>query len=127
MQPKIMLRGFFILLLLSFSTATPAFSATINDTQLVRQDHWVYDAMSKLSMDAGIVNFVERTPLTVGELKFYLKEIAEYLLSPAGQELYQRVHSFLYDDGNWFQGRLAEKTGFSDIARKKVLRCSDKS
>lgn len=105
-------------LLLSFSTAAPAFSATINDIQLVRQDHWVYDAMSKLSMDAGIVNFVERTPLTVGELKFYLKEIADYLLSPAGQELYQRVYSFLYDDGNWFQGKLAEKTGFSDIALK---------
>lgn len=94
----------------------PAFSATINDTQLIRQDHWVYDAMAKLTMEAAIVNFTERSPLTVGELKFYLEEIAGYQLSPAGEALYQQVHNFLYTSDNWFQGLLAEKTGFSDRA-----------
>ena len=92
----------------------PAFPATINDTQLIRQDHWVYDAMAKLTMEAAIVNFTERSPLTVGELKFYLEEIAGYQLSPAGEALYQQVHNFLYTSDNWFQGLLAEKTGFSD-------------
>lgn len=52
----------------------------------------------------------------MGELKFYLEEIAGYQLSPAGEELYQRVHDFLYTNGSWFQGRLAQKTGFSDTA-----------
>lgn len=119
MQSKKMSRGFFLLLLpLVVSTTTPAHSATINDTQLIRQDHWVYDAMAKLSMEAAIVSFTERTPLTVGELKFYLEEIPEHSLSPAGQDLYQRVYDFLYADGSWFQGRLSEKTGFSDSALK---------
>ena len=105
-------------LVLLLSIFHPMTAATINDTQLIRQDHWVYDAMTKLSMEAAIVTFTERTPLTVVELKFYMKEIADYLLSPAGEELYQQVYSFLYDDGNWFQRKLAEKTGFSDIALK---------
>ncbi len=96
----------------------PAPAATINDTQLIRQDHWVYDAVAKLSIEAAIVNFTELTPLTVGELKFYLAEIPEHSLSPAGQELYQRVYRFLYTDGSWFQGRLSQKTGFSDSALK---------
>ncbi len=105
-------------LLLLVVGGKPAPAATINDTQLIRQDHWVYDAVAKLSMEAAIVNFAERTPLTVGELKFYLAELAGYPLSAAGQDLYQRVHSFLYTDGSWFQGSLAQRTGFSDSALK---------
>lgn len=91
-----------------------AFAATINNTQLIHQNHWVYDAIAQLSMDAGIINFIERSPLTVGELKFYLEEVSTYPLSDSGQELYHQVYNFLYDDNNWFQGELSKKTGFSD-------------
>ena len=82
----------------------PITAATINDTQLIRQDHWIYDAMTKLSMEAAIVTFTERTPLTVGELKFYLREIEDYPLSSSGEELYNRIYNFLYTNGNWFKG-----------------------
>ena len=94
-----------LLVFIVFSTVVhPITAATINDTQLIRQDHWIYDAMTKLSMEAAIVTFTERTPLTVGELKFYLREIEDYPLSSSGEELYNRIYNFLYTNGNWFKG-----------------------
>ena len=100
-------------LLLIASMERPAFPATVNNTQVIHQNHWVYDALAKLGMEAAIMNFAERSPLTVGELKFYLEEIPDHQLSPAGQELYQRVYDFLYADGNWFQGKFFQENGLA--------------
>lgn len=76
------------------------FSQTINDTQIIKTDHWVYDAINKLCKEQKIAVFNENSMLSVGELKFYFNEIEYEKLSESGKLNYEYVKEFLYTNQN---------------------------
>ena len=76
------------------------FAQVVNDTQIVYSDSWVYDAMYKLGKESKTLGFYENKMLSVGELKFYLKQIDKESLSASGQDIYNSIENFLYGDGN---------------------------
>lgn len=92
---------FAVLVLLWFLPAfnsTPLYPATLNDTQVIKSDHWIYDAVYTLFTRSGQTCPASSFPITVGELKFLLKQISVAELDSATSRLYNEVYSFLYDD-----------------------------
>lgn len=75
-------------------------SQTINDTQILPSNHWIYESLYTLGREQKITAFYENTMLSVGELKFYLSEIEYEKLSMSGKKLYDKVNDFLYADSN---------------------------
>lgn len=88
-----------------------ASAQVINDTQMIQGNHWIYDGLYTLSMENKLTNFLQNSPASVGELKFYLNEIEYEKLSDSGKELYSKIESFLYTQANFFGGT---KTDFKN-------------
>ena len=76
-----------VLLILSLSFFT-TFAQVTNDSQLLKENHWVYDAIYTLSFESKEVLFLDTPPISVGEIKFYLKQINYDTLSHSGKNLY---------------------------------------
>lgn len=76
------------------------FSQVINDTQILKTDHWIYESLNKLSKEEKITVFNENSMLSVGEIKFYLKKINYENLSETGKQLYNKVNDYLYTNSN---------------------------
>lgn len=72
------------------------FAQITNDSQLIKSNHWVYDAIYTLSYESKEVLFLDNPPLSVGELKFHLRQLDYEKLSDSGKVLYDEVHNFLY-------------------------------
>lgn len=89
-----------IVLLLCVSLNSPLFSATINDTQIIKSDHWIYDTVYTLYTRTGRTCPASSFPITVGELKFLLRQIDVAELDDSTSRLYNEAHSFLYDDAD---------------------------
>ena len=92
---------FAILALLVFMPAfngTPLYPAALNDTQVIKSDHWVYDAVYSLFTRSGQTCPASSFPITVGELKFLLKQVDSSSFDNVTNHLYNEVYSFLYDD-----------------------------
>ncbi len=71
------------------------FAKSGNSTQLIKSGHWIYDDLETLCMDAKTEFFFETQPMSIGEIKFYLKKIPYENLSANGKHLYDKVNSFL--------------------------------
>lgn len=89
-------KNFFSLLFIFFVTFM--YAQITNDSQLLKENHWVYDAIYTLSFESKEVLFLDTPPISVGEIKFYLKQINYDTLSHSGKNLYDKVYNFLYTD-----------------------------
>lgn len=88
---------FICLLLLSF---TSGFAKTINDAQIIPHESSIYDEFQKLQNSSKLLVFTQNTPLSVGELKFYLNQFDYESLSPQAKNIYDSIHEFLYTRKN---------------------------
>lgn len=84
--------------LLSFSV----FAKSGNSTQVIQSGHWVYDDLYTICAETRQTQFLENQPLTVGELKFYLRQIPYENLSFQGKVLYDKVKAFLTKSDDFF-------------------------
>lgn len=86
--------AFFITLFSNFS------AQVVNDSQLLKSDNWIYDALETLSLETQNPIFLDTTPISVGELKFYLSQIESKIdfetLSKANEKLYLQIKEYLY-------------------------------
>ncbi len=67
--------------------------------ELIPATSWVYDAATAIAMETGIVNFSDSTPITIAEMKSYLREIDRENLSSAGKKQYDRIFEYFGDEG----------------------------
>ena len=84
---------FFVLFILF---TQQVFCQITNDSQLIKANHWVYEAIYTLSFESREVLFLDNPPLSVGELKFHLSQLDYEKLSDSGKILYNDVYNFLY-------------------------------
>lgn len=82
-----MIAGFFLAI---------GFSQVVNDSQLIKGNHWIYDSLEILSQETKNAIFLDTRPISVGELKFYLSQIDFEKLSHSGKSLYKKAESFLF-------------------------------
>ena len=91
---------FFSILLFIFFSLGKIHSQVINNSQLLKQDNWIYKALEKLSLETQTFIFSDTKPISVGELKFYLSEIKASKnfekLSSYGKVLYNKIEKYLY-------------------------------
>ena len=73
----------------------------VHDSQLLKSDSWIYEALSTLSLESQDTLFLDTKPISVGELKFYFSQIDFEKLSDSGKSLYQQVEKFLFST-NYF-------------------------
>ena len=71
--------------------------------ELVRSGHWIYDALTALSLESGIRNFADSAPLTISELKTYLEEIDYDSLSESGKKQWQRIQDYIIEENITFK------------------------
>ncbi|MBO5136908.1 MAG: hypothetical protein J6B81_00215 [Spirochaetaceae bacterium] len=73
---------------------------------LVPADSWVYDAFADLYIESGKVAFTGNPPLSIAELKLYLREIDYDSLSNAGRAIYNQINSYFNQQMPGFQSGL---------------------
>ena len=54
----------------------PFFSFARGKNELVKNGHWIYDALVAVSMEEGRLDFTDRSPLSVGEILFFLDQVS---------------------------------------------------
>ena len=91
-------------LVLLFSTLV--YSQVLNDSQIIKSGHWIYNDFALLSGETRTSNFTSNTPVTVGELKTHFREYDREELSEAGKGIYDRVEEFLFTEKNLFPGKI---------------------
>lgn len=62
--------------------------------KLLPPGHFVYDALSAIQIECGVVHFSDNAPLSIQELNTYLEEIDYEKLSTAGKNQYECIKSF---------------------------------
>lgn len=72
----------------------PFFSFARGKNELVKNGHWIYDALAAVSMEEGRLDFTDRSPLSVGEILFFLDEAEYSSLSSAGKLQYDRIKNY---------------------------------
>lgn len=107
-----MKKNFFLCAFMMGSLYIFAQDFSLSDNQLLYKDHWVYKALSYVTLESGLMNFASASPLSVGELKLYFSEIDPANLSQAGNRLYNDLKDF-------FENR--QKTLFSTGVIKLYL------
>ena len=86
--------GFFLL----FFSASVLHAAPRGKQELVESGHWIYDAVTAISLEAGVRNFADTAPLTISELLMYLDEIDYDTLSKAGKRQWNRIHDYCTEE-----------------------------
>lgn len=89
-------------LLLSFCFSGLFYSQTGNNTQIIKQGHWIYDDLYTLFSENKISSFIDNQPMSYGEIKFYFSELDYEKLSASGKELYDALETFLHKNDNFF-------------------------
>ncbi len=92
---KINVRIFGIAFFLLFS---PLYSQSLNSSQVLPPEHWIYDYLKILGMENKTVCFNENSMMTVSEIRFYFEQIDEDALSESGKKLYEEAEKFLYEN-----------------------------
>ena len=88
-----------LIVLVAFSILNFQFSVYARGAQeLVQSGHWVYDALTAISLESGIRNFADNAPLTIAEIKTYLSEIDYENLSEAGKKQWQRIQDYIIEE-----------------------------
>ncbi|MGN0729069.1 hypothetical protein [Treponema sp.] len=62
--------------------------------ELVQSGHWIYDALTAVALEQGRLDFTDRSPLSVGEILFFLDEADYSCLSSAGKIQYDRIKKY---------------------------------
>lgn len=83
-----------------FVLLSNSYSQVINNSQIINPDHWIYDSLYKLGKEQKVLGFYDNTLLSVGEIKFYFKQIEYDTLSSSGKKVYERIYDFLNTDLN---------------------------
>lgn len=78
------------------------FSNVINDAQIIPPESSLYSDFLKLQANAKVFSFTNNTPLSVNELKFYLKQYDYDSLDDYGKFLYDKVYDQLYTKEDLF-------------------------
>lgn len=81
------------------------FSQVLNNVQIIQSGHWIYDGLQSISTELGKNYFIETTPLSVGEIKFYLSEIPYDNLSDAGKNVYEKIQNYILQKKNVWGGK----------------------
>ena len=76
------------------------FAKTINDAQIIPSNSSVYKDFQLLQNANKQLGFTQNTPLSVGELKFYLRQFDYDSLDQNSQNIYDYLYDFLYTDNN---------------------------
>lgn len=66
--------------------------------ELVESGHWVYDSLTAISLEAGILNFLGTAPATIRQIQLYLDEIDYDSLSDVGRTEYDRIERYFSED-----------------------------
>ena len=82
---------FFLLISLIFGIS----AQVVNDSQILKENHWIYDYFEIISLEDKFTS-LDTKPISVGELKVYLKQIDFEKLSENGKNLYNKIHDYLY-------------------------------
>nr|MCR4734069.1 hypothetical protein [Treponema sp.] len=78
------------------------FAKSGNDTQIIKSGHWIYEDLYTICTETKRTQFLSNQPLTIGELKFYLRDIPYDKLSDAGRNLYEKIDAFLNKNEDFF-------------------------
>ena len=78
------------------------FAKSGNDTQIIKSGHWIYEDLYTICTETKRTQFLSNQPLTIGELKFYLRDIPYDELSDAGRNLYEKIDAFLNKNEDFF-------------------------
>ena len=74
----------------------------INDGQIIPPESQIYEDFLKLQANSTLLSFTNNTPLSVNELKFYLKQYDYDTLDQDGQYLYNKIYEQLYEKEDLF-------------------------
>lgn len=107
------------LLLILFFLCTTLHAQIINDAQVIQSGHWIYDAMTRLQMEDGTVQFTATEPESAVELLFYLEQIDEESLSVSGKELYEKARTFLTTKESFYSDE-AFSAGFTGFINPEL-------
>ncbi|WP_308687362.1 hypothetical protein, partial [uncultured Treponema sp.] len=91
--------------------SVPFFSFARGKNELVKSGHWIYDALTAVAMEQGTLDFTDRSPLSVGEILFFLDEAEYSSLSSAGKIQYDRIKNYCSQESFQFGPDLI-KLGF---------------
>lgn len=87
-------------LLLCIFISFNLYSKTINDSQIIPSNSFIYRDFLNLQSAAKRLVFTNNTPLSVGELKFYLNQFDYDSLSDDAKTIYDSIEEFLYEKDN---------------------------
>ena len=73
------------------------FAKIINDGQIIPSESQIYNDFLLLQSNSSVLSFTNNTPVSVSELKFYLKQYDYDSLDEYGQFLYDRIYEELYE------------------------------
>lgn len=85
-----------IALPLFFGLSLPLFARSAQE--LVRSGHWVYDSLTAVSLDAGVLNFSGTAPVTIKQIQLYLDEIDYDALSEVGKSEFDRIQRYFSEE-----------------------------
>ncbi len=71
---------------------------TINDAQIIPSDSYIYNDFQKLQNATKLLVFTQNTPLSVGELKFYLQQFDYDSLNENTRTIYDSLYDFLFNE-----------------------------
>lgn len=66
--------------------------------ELVPSGHWIYDSMTAIALEQGILDFSGSAPLTIQELEVYLSEIEYGRLSESGKADFDKIHEYFTEE-----------------------------
>ena len=95
-----MKKSFIIIILSSIFFINKVFSVSLNDTQIINSTSSVYELFNELELKTKIRSFTQNTPLSIGELKFYLRQYENLDLNEAEKAIYDEIYKFLYEKFN---------------------------
>lgn len=90
---------FFILLITYF----PLSAKSSSDTQIINSDSNIYNDFEILCSMAKQSLFIQNKPISVGEFKFYLKQIEYETLEKDGKFLYEKIKNELNKNEDFFK------------------------
>ena len=85
-----------IFVLIFFSLCCSFYANTINDAQIIPSNSYIYKDFQKLQNANKLFGFTQNTPISVGELKFYLQQFNYDDLDENSKTIYDSLHDYLY-------------------------------
>ena len=122
---KKIIRFCFFALLFSL-LALPLFASPHAKQDLVPVGHWVYDALTALSMEEGHVSLADQAPISVAEVDALLSEVNYEKLSDAGKNWYDKLVEWR-GESNWALAFGHFSIGVAPTSALEVYGKTDKS